>query len=113
MALFYHYDLDLLSLCVHETEILPKVAQILGDFWQLWVPFTWQQKIRILGLGFESFEIFLSPAKFAKRFESSNQDSRIRPITRINCKAVGIGMEIWDIWRLLIFLKTVLLSCSQ
>jgi hypothetical protein len=44
------------------------------------VLFTWQQRFESLALGFESS---CSPAKFAKRFESSNPDSRIRLTTSV------------------------------
>jgi hypothetical protein len=51
---------------------------ILDDFEQFRVFFTWQQRFDSLALGFESSR---SPAKFAKRFESSNPASRIRLTT--------------------------------
>jgi hypothetical protein len=52
----------------------PKNCPILDDFEHFLVLFTWQQRFESLALGFESSR---SPAKFAKRFESSNPDSRI------------------------------------
>jgi hypothetical protein len=55
-----------------------KSCTILDDFEQFWVLFTWQQRFESLALGFESSR---SPAKFGKRFESSNPDSRIRRTT--------------------------------
>jgi hypothetical protein len=42
----------------------------LDDLEQFWVLFTWQQRFESLALGFESSR---SPAKLAKRFESSNR----------------------------------------
>jgi hypothetical protein len=50
----------------------------MDNFEQFWVLFTWQQRFESLALGFESSR---SPAKLAKRFESSNLDSRIRLTT--------------------------------
>jgi hypothetical protein len=59
-----------------------KSCPILDDFEQFWVLFAWQQRFESLALGFESSR---SPAKFAKRFESSNPDSRIRLTTSVRC----------------------------
>jgi hypothetical protein len=53
----------------------------LDDLEQFWVLFTWQQTFESLALGFESSR---SPAKWAKRFESSNLDSWIRLTTSSN-----------------------------
>jgi hypothetical protein len=47
------------------------------------VLFTWQQRFESLALGFKSSR---SPAKFAKRFESLNLDSRIRLTTTMAVK---------------------------
>jgi hypothetical protein len=49
-----------------------------GRFEQFWGLFTWQQRFESLALGIEYSR---SPAKFAKRFESSNPDSWIRLTT--------------------------------
>jgi hypothetical protein len=59
-----------------------KSCPILDDFEQFWVLFAWQQRFESFALGFESSR---SPAKFAKRFESSNPDSRIRVTTTTSC----------------------------
>jgi hypothetical protein len=62
----------------------------LDDLEQFWVLFTWQQRFESLALGFESSS---SPAKLAKRFESSNLDSRIRLTT-----TVGLIHKRVDFW---------------
>jgi hypothetical protein len=71
----------------------------LDDLEQFWVLFTWQQRFEFLALGFESSR---SPAKLAKRFESSNLDSRIRLTTTLLSAAVGLLMvysrEICSLW---------------
>jgi hypothetical protein len=50
------------------------------------VLFTWQQRFESLALGFESSR---NPAKFAKRFESSNPDSRTRLTTKLLTQNIG------------------------
>jgi hypothetical protein len=63
----------------------------LDDFEQFWGLFTWQQRFESLALGFESSR---SPAKFAKRFESSNPDSWIRLTTTILLKIASFGSDL-------------------